>query len=145
MWNKTLAARHHRYRTEGKSTSYRETGASLTAWTRTEEFAFLSEVSCVPLQQTLRHRHNAYRNFFAGRAKLPRFKTRAGRQSAHFTRSRFACEEACCNWPRPPGRAAAHRKVRNDAIAIEDLAVANMVRNRRLSRAVNDVAWGEFR
>ncbi|MDX8031444.1 helix-turn-helix domain-containing protein [Lentzea sp. BCCO 10_0856] len=30
VWNKTLAERSHRYRTEGKSTSYRETDAALT-------------------------------------------------------------------------------------------------------------------
>lgn len=29
-------------------------------------------------------------------------------------------------------------------IAVEDLAVANMMKNRRLSRSIGDVAWGEF-
>ncbi len=56
----------------------------------------------------------------------------------------------------------AHRKVRNarrdflhrastslvhkaDLIVIEDLAVSNMVRNRRLARAISGCGWGEFR
>jgi putative transposase len=53
----------------------------------------LSEVSCVPLQQTLRHQHTAYQNYFGGRARYPRFKSRNGRQSAHFTRSAFRMRE----------------------------------------------------
>jgi putative transposase len=32
-----------------------------------------------------------------------------------------------------------------DLIVIEDLAVKNMVRNRRLARAISDCGWGEFR
>ncbi|MFD4672692.1 RNA-guided endonuclease InsQ/TnpB family protein [Lentzea sp. NPDC058450] len=267
-WNKTLAERSTRYRTEGKSTSYRETDAALTAWKRSDDLSFLSEVSCVPLQQTLRHQYTACRNFFAGRAKFPRFKSRNGRQSAHFTRSAFrmragelhlakttgpmrfvwsfdrvnlsglaptmivVAREADQRWyvtftvdtsdpeplpvtghmigldlgvkdfivtsdgqrianPRCLERkarnlarhqrrlartqrgsnnrvkakrrvAVAHRKVGNarrdflhrtssrivrsaDFIAIEDLAVANMVRSRRMARAISDVAWGEFR
>ena len=268
VWNKTLAERRRRYDTDGKGTSYRETDAALTAWKRTDDLAFLSEVSCVPLQQTLRHQHTAYQNFFGGRARYPRFKTRTGRQSAHFTRSAFRMRDGQLRLAKtavpltfvwsvdevdpavlnptmvvvarePDGRwyvtfvvdtadpaplpvtsrvvgvdlglkdfavtsdgeripnprhlerkarnlaryqrrmarnrrgscnrakakrkvAAAHRKVGNarrdflhrtssrivrnaDVIAVEDLAVNNMVRNRRLSRAISDVAWSEFR
>jgi len=89
VWNKTLDDRNNRYHSSGVRTSYRETDAALTTWKRTEELAFLSEVSCVPLQQTLRHQHTALQNFFAGRARYPRFKPRSGRQSAHYTRSAF--------------------------------------------------------
>ncbi|WP_263399777.1 RNA-guided endonuclease InsQ/TnpB family protein [Saccharopolyspora pogona] len=83
VWNKTLAERHRSYHATGTKTSYKETDAALTAWKKTEELAFLSEVSSVPLQQTLRHQHTAYANFFAGRARYPRFKSRNGRRSAH--------------------------------------------------------------
>lgn len=89
MWNKTLADRHTAYHQRGQSTSYKQTDAALTAWKKTEELAFLSEVSSVPLQQTLRHRHTAFANFLARRARYPRFKSRNGRQSAHYTRSGF--------------------------------------------------------
>jgi putative transposase len=89
VWNKTLAERHARYHAEGVAMSYRETDAQLTAWKKTSELAFLSEVSSVPLQQALRHQHSAFANFYAGHAKYPRFKSRDGRQSAHFTRSAF--------------------------------------------------------
>ena len=33
----------------------------------------------------------------------------------------------------------------NDVIVIEDLAVKNIVRNRRLAKAISDCGWGEFR
>jgi putative transposase len=89
VWNKTLADRHAAFHQRGERTSYRQTDAALTGWKKTAELAFLSEVSSVPLQQTLRHQHTAFANFFAGRAKYPRFKSRTGRQSAHYTRSAF--------------------------------------------------------
>lgn len=267
VWNKTLADRHRAYHVDGVKTSYKDTDAALTAWKKTHELAFLSEVSSVPLQQTLRHQHTAYGNFFAGRAKYPRFKSRNARQSAHYTRSAFrmrdgqlmlaktstplkfawsfdvdvtaldptmviVSREADGRWyvtfavdttnpeplpatghevgvdlgikdfavtsdgdhipnPRHLDRKArnlaryqrrmarcqrgssnrrkakakvarAHRKVRNarqdflhrtttrlvraaDTIAIEDLHVKGMVRNRRLARVISDAGWGEFR
>jgi putative transposase len=89
VWNRTLAARQARYATEHTATSYRETDAALTAMKRLPELAWLNEVSSVPLQQTLRHQHAAFRAFLAGRARCPRFKSRTGRQSAHYTRSAF--------------------------------------------------------
>ena len=232
------------------------------------ELAWLNEMSCVPLQQALRHQHRALRAFFGKRARYPRFKSRRGRQSAHYTRSAFSMRDGVLrlaktpgplafvwSWPgvdigvldpamvivsrEPDGRwyvtfavdagepeplpaagrsagidlgvtsfavtshgqrignprhlqrrarslaryqrrlarcqrgsanrakarakvARAHRKVRDarqdflhqittglvrgyDLIAIEDLAVKNMVRNRRLARAISDCGWGEFR
>ncbi len=94
VWNKTLAERRRAYRTDGKRTSYKETDAALTMWKKTEELAFLSEVSSVPLQQALRHQHAAFANFYAGRARHPRFKSRHSRQSAHYTRSAFRMKNA---------------------------------------------------
>jgi len=57
VWNRTLAARHARYHTEGKGTSYAESDAGLTAMKRDPDLVWLGEVSSVPLQQTLRHQH----------------------------------------------------------------------------------------
>jgi putative transposase len=90
VWNRTLAARHARYAAEGKSTGYAETDRALTAMKKDPDLAFLNEVSSVPLQQALRHQHKAFSAFFASRAHYPRFKSRQGRQSAHYTRSAFS-------------------------------------------------------
>jgi len=90
VWNRTLAARRERYVAEGTSTSYAETDRELTAMKKDPGLAFLSEVSSVPLQQALRHQHTAFSAFFARHTCYPRFKSRAGRQSAHYTRSAFA-------------------------------------------------------
>jgi putative transposase len=69
--------------------SYAESDRTLTAMKKDPALAFLSEVSSVPLQQALRHQHRAFRAFFARRTRYPRFKSRGGPQSAHYTRSAF--------------------------------------------------------
>ncbi len=54
------------------------------------ELAFLGEVSSVPLQQALRHLQAGLANFFARRAKYPKFKSRKkSRAAAEYTRSAF--------------------------------------------------------
>jgi putative transposase len=89
VWNRTLAARQSRWHSEGKGTSYAESDRALTAMKKHPALAFLSEVSSVPLQQALRHQHQAFVAFFARRARYPCFKSRRSRQSAHYTRSAF--------------------------------------------------------
>jgi len=89
VWNRTLAWRHQRYYGEQVKTNFTQANACLTAMKATEELSWLNEVSSVPLQQAIRHQQVAFTNFFAGRARYPRFKSRTGRQSAEFTRSGF--------------------------------------------------------
>src|SRR5690349_4569124 len=89
VYNKALEERTRAY-AEGRRVSYAESSAALTAWKRTEELAFLAEVSSVPLQQALRHLQAAFANFFAKRAGYPVFKSRKkSRASAEYTRSEF--------------------------------------------------------
>ena len=90
VWNRTLAERQRRWQQEHRGTTYAETDAALTVMKKDPELAWLNEVSSVPLQQALRHQHGAFQAFFGKRARYPRFKSRHGRQCAHYTRSAFS-------------------------------------------------------
>jgi putative transposase len=93
VWNRTLAERHRRWHADHAGMSYAESDRALTLMKKDQDLAFLSEVSSVPLQQALRHQHQAFRAFFTQRARYPRFKSRRSRQSAHYTRSAFTMRE----------------------------------------------------
>src|SRR5471030_937707 len=73
---------------------YHETSAALTALKKTEEYAWLNEVSSVPVQQALRHLQTAFTHFFAKRAKYPKFRRKDGTQSAEYTASAFRWDGA---------------------------------------------------
>jgi putative transposase len=90
VYNKALEARTAAWRRERRQVNYAETSTLLTGWKKTDELAFLNEVSSVPLQQCLRHLQGAFVNFFGKRAKYPRYKSRKkSRSSAEYTRSGF--------------------------------------------------------
>ncbi|WP_327714545.1 transposase [Streptomyces sp. NBC_00490] len=90
VYNKALEERTRAWYGEQRRISYVQSSAALTQWKKTEELAFLAEVSSVPLQQALRHLQTAFGNFFAQRAKYPRYKSRKkSRASAEYTRSAF--------------------------------------------------------
>ncbi|WP_311767085.1 RNA-guided endonuclease InsQ/TnpB family protein [Streptomyces rhizosphaericus] len=90
VYNKALEERTRAWYGEQRRISYVQSSAALTEWKKTAELAFLSEVSSVPLQQALRHLQTAFGNFFAKRAKYPRYKSRKNsRASAEYTRSAF--------------------------------------------------------
>ncbi|GAA1666815.1 RNA-guided endonuclease InsQ/TnpB family protein [Streptomyces yatensis] len=90
VYNKALDERTRAWYGEQRRISYVESSAALTEWKKTAELAFLAEVSSVPLQQALRNLQTAFGNFFAKRAKYPRYKSRkTSRASAEYTRSAF--------------------------------------------------------
>jgi len=90
VYNRALEARTTAWYGERRRVSYVQSSALLTEWKTDPELAFLTEVSSVPLQQTLRHLQGAFVAFWDKRARYPRFKSRKrGRQSAEYTRSAF--------------------------------------------------------
>ncbi|WP_329252490.1 transposase [Actinoallomurus sp. NBC_01490] len=94
VYNLALEARTDAWRSRRERVGYNATSAMLTAWKKTEELAFLNEVSSVPLQQALRHLQTAFTNFFTNRAKYPRFKAKKkSRKSAEYTASGFRFRE----------------------------------------------------
>jgi len=89
VWNWALNMRTAEYRMNGNSVGYVETSARLTVLKKEPGTTFLTEVSSVPLQQTLRHQQTAFRGFFDKRSRYPRFKSRFGRQSLEYTINGF--------------------------------------------------------
>ena len=93
----------------------------------------------------------------------PRHLERRARNLARYQRRLARCQPGSANRAKAKAQVArAHRKVRaaradflhkasvglvrnHDVIAVEDLAVQNMVRNRGLARAIADCGWGTFR
>ena len=89
VYNRALAARMEGWYERQERIDYAQTSAMLTGWKKQEDLQFLNEVSCVPLQQGLRHLQKAFANFWAGHSKYPNFKKKHNGGSAEFTKSAF--------------------------------------------------------
>lgn len=106
VYNRALTARTEAWRERQERIGYSQSSAMLTQWKQEEELSFLNEVSCVPLQQGLRHLQTAFSNFWAGRAQYPNFKKKRNGGSAEFTKSAFRYKNgqiylAKCSEPLP--------------------------------------------
>lgn len=89
VYNKALHERSTAWTKEKRKVSYKDTSSMLTGWKKTSDLSFLNEVSCVPLQQALRHLQKAYSNFFNQTGDYPVYKKKTHGGSAEFTRSAF--------------------------------------------------------
>jgi len=89
VYNRGLRYRTDAWQERGERVGYNQTSAELTKCKREEETAWLREVSCVPVQQSLRHLNNAFVKFFNKEAAYPSFKCKGHKQSAEYTVSAF--------------------------------------------------------
>lgn len=89
VYNSILRWRTDAYYQRQEKIGYIQANARLTALKKEPEFAWLNDVSCVPLQQVLRHQQAAFSNFSAGRAAYPTFKSKRHKQAAELTASAF--------------------------------------------------------
>ncbi|MEY3868184.1 MAG: hypothetical protein RLZZ338_2075, partial [Cyanobacteriota bacterium] len=97
VFNDALAYCKQEYQNGNKKPSSIELSKRLTELKKTEEKQWLTEVSSIPLQQSLRDLEQAYSNFFKSgkgqrngkKVKPPRFKKRKSKQSAKFTDNGF--------------------------------------------------------
>jgi putative transposase len=93
IYNWALNLKSSTYRQRGKSPSFAALCALLPVLKSQPQTTWLSEVSSVLLQQSLRHLERAFVNFFAGRANYPAFKTKHGSQSATYTAAAFSWKD----------------------------------------------------
>ena len=104
--NRALVMRTEAWYQRQERIGYSESSTALTGWKREDELSFLNEVSCVPLQQGLRHLQTAFTNFWTGRTAYPNFKKKRNGGSAEFTKSAFRWKDgqvflAKCTEPLP--------------------------------------------
>lgn len=98
VWNDALAI----CKQSEKLPGYNKLSCLLTQSKKTEERKWLSDVSSVPLQQSLRNLDVAYKNFFNSikgkrkgkRVGFPRFKKKTNSQSAEFTKAGFSIKDS---------------------------------------------------
>ena len=74
LWNTALSIRSEAYRACGLKLTGNDLSRWLTSWKRTRGHEWLAEIPATALTQCLRDQDNAFRNFFAQRARYPRFK-----------------------------------------------------------------------
>ncbi|NEP81654.1 MAG: IS200/IS605 family element transposase accessory protein TnpB [Okeania sp. SIO3B3] len=98
VWNDSLASCQEKYKLgEKKPINSELQKLFITQAKKTENREWLSEVSAIPLQQSLNDLNQAYQNFFRstkgqrkGRPiKPPKFKSRKSKQTARFTKGGF--------------------------------------------------------
>ncbi len=94
VYNRALEFRSASWQKEKKSVGYHDTALKLTEWKKEPDRAFLSEVSSVVLQQSLRNLDAAFTNFFEKRARYPIFKSRRRRQSARYATNAFTYRDS---------------------------------------------------
>jgi putative transposase len=76
VWNWALARKQEHYQSTKQTLRYQDLAAELTHLKRQPETAWLAEIDSQLLQQVLRDLDQAFKSFFAKRARLPRFKSR---------------------------------------------------------------------
>ncbi|MGD1699631.1 RNA-guided endonuclease InsQ/TnpB family protein [Dapis sp. BLCC M229] len=98
VWNDSLACCQEKYKLGGKKPTNSELQKQfITQSKKTKQREWLSEVSAIPLQQSLNDLNQAYQNFFSSTKakrksrpiKPPKFKSRKSKQTARFTKGGF--------------------------------------------------------
>lgn len=83
-WNYALNKSIETYKKTGKSLGQSALNAFLPKLKKAEETVWLSECYSQVLQATTLNLTTAYKNFFAGRARFPRYKSKHGKQSIQY-------------------------------------------------------------
>jgi putative transposase len=84
LWNTVLEIRTEAYRQCGLTLTGNDISRWLTQWKATQGHEWLKVVPATCLTQCLRDQDSAFRNYFAGRAKYPKFKRKGSAGSLRF-------------------------------------------------------------
>jgi len=84
VWNWALERRNTAWREREERITWKVMSRDVTALRRAPETAWLSDLPRDPIIQVLRDQERAFANFFAKRAKYPRFKSRQDHRSLRF-------------------------------------------------------------
>ena len=76
VYNRFLDLNEYAYQTEGIHLSYAMMCSLLTDLKQDPEYPWLKQADSMALQTALKDLDEAFQNFFAGRAKYPKFKTK---------------------------------------------------------------------
>lgn len=87
VWNYYLNKTNTQYEETGKGLNYYQMALDLTQLKKSGEFSWLQEPTAAVLQQSLKNLESAFKNFFAKRAKFPKFKSKHDKQSIRFPES----------------------------------------------------------
>ncbi|WP_242467676.1 RNA-guided endonuclease InsQ/TnpB family protein [Thiocapsa imhoffii] len=90
IYNWGLKTRTDAFYNEGRRVYYKDLAASIKDLKKAPETQWLTEVSNVVLQQSLRHLDNAFTRFFRKESAYPTFKRRRDNQSCSYMRNGFS-------------------------------------------------------
>lgn len=111
-FNRSAALKKRFYEKKGISLSIiKELKPLLSIAKKSRKYAWLAQYDSISLQEAVRHADTAFKNFFAKRAKYPKFKSKNGKQSSYHCTSISVGE----NWIKIPKcnpiKAVIHRPI----------------------------------
>jgi putative transposase len=100
VWNYYLDKSNKDYWETKKGFKYNDAAKDLTQLKRTEEYHWLNEADSQALQQSLKNLEKAFKNFFEGRAKFPKFKSRFHKQAIAYPQRVTVTKNNCVKLPK---------------------------------------------
>ena len=87
VFNYYLNKTNNQYLQTGKGMTYCQMAKDLTQLKKLSDYEWLQEATAATLQQSLKNLEIAFKNFFAQRAKFPKFKSKHRKQSIRYPES----------------------------------------------------------
>lgn len=82
-----MSLRIEKWKSDGKSLSYNACAKILTDLKKDEDYLWLNDVDSTALQSAVRNLDTAYKNFFEGRTKYPKFKSKKKRRDRYTSKN----------------------------------------------------------